>query len=119
MKEFDLISQYLRPLSSSEEAAGLTDDVSVVPEMAGSAIITTDTLVEHVHFNRTDPMDLVGKKLVRVNVSDCYAKAALPRFALFNLTWPADRSDDDLRLLIEGLKADLEFFGIDLIGGVA
>lgn len=117
MKEFDIIRRLLRPLSRSESAAGLADDVSMLPISDCPLIVTTDTLVEHVHFNSSDPLYSVGKKLVRVNVSDCLAKAAQPRFALFNLTWPHSRGDDELEALIQGLSDDFQYFGIDLIGG--
>ena len=60
----------------------------------------------------------LGKSSFRVNVSDCLAKAAQPRFALFNLTWPAHAIETtNCEALIQGLSADLQYFGIDLIGG--
>ena len=114
MKEFEFIRTLLSPLAQSRGAASLKDDVALLDS---GLIVTTDTLVEGVHFLSADPLDTVGQKLVRVNVSDCIAKGALPHQALFNLVWPTNRSDDDLQALITGLSSDLRAFDIDLIGG--
>ncbi|MAP93773.1 MAG: thiamine-phosphate kinase [Ponticaulis sp.] len=117
MKEFELIRQRLAHLSRHDGALQLGDDVSTLPKSEKIQIITTDTLVEGVHFLSDDPMYTVGQKLVRVNVSDCLAKAARPTSAMFNLSWPSNRPETDLTNLIDGLAADLEFWNIDLIGG--
>ncbi len=114
MKEFEFIRTLLSPLAQSRGAASLKDDVALLDS---GLIVTTDTLVEGVHFLSADPFETVGKKLVRVNVSDCLAKGALPYQALFNLVWPSNRSDDDLHALVNGLSSDLRAFDIDLIGG--
>lgn len=114
MKEFEFIRTLLSPLAQSRGAASLKDDVALLDS---GLIVTTDTLVEGVHFLTTDPLDTVGQKLVRVNVSDCIAKGALPHQALFNLVWPTNRSDDDLHALVNGLSSDLRAFDVDLIGG--
>ena len=117
MKEFDLIRTRLSRLADPEFADGFNDDAARLPDLGGRGIVTSDTLVEGVHFFSDDPMMTVGQKLVRVNVSDCYAKGALPRFAVFNLTWPKSRSDEDLEKLIDGLESDLSLYGIRLLGG--
>lgn len=99
------------------EADQLRDDVSLLPEPgSGRQIITTDTLVEGVHFLADDPLDTVGQKLVRVNVSDILAKGAFPKAALFNLTWPKGRSEQELRALISGLGRSIPG-QFPLIGG--
>lgn len=99
------------------EADELRDDVSLLPEQGSRRqIITTDTLVEGVHFLSDDPLETVGQKLVRVNVSDILAKGALPTAALFNLTWPKGRSEEDLRSLIAGLGQSIPS-QFSLIGG--
>lgn len=90
-------------MATSEDAAGLKDDVSVLPTSDRRQIITTDTLVEGVHFLSDDPIETVGQKLVLVNISDILAKGAVPTAALFNLTWPKSRGEDDLQALVSGL----------------
>ncbi|MAK59395.1 MAG: thiamine-phosphate kinase [Ponticaulis sp.] len=117
MKEFDLIQNLIAPLVRFDGADGLTDDVSLLPRFDGAAVITTDTLVENVHFRSADPLYSVGQKLVRVNVSDCLAKGAKPKFALLNLTLPNSMSDQQIRDIMGGVSADLTYFEMSLIGG--
>ena len=117
MKEFDLIRTRLSRLADPVLSDGLRDDAAELPDLGRRGMVTSDTLVEGVHFFSDDPMETVGQKLVRVNVSDCFAKGAYPRYGILNLTWPKTRSDEDLEKLIDGLESDLSFFGIRLLGG--
>ena len=117
MNEFDFIDRFLRPLSKSDGAAALRDDVARLPDFAGPVIVTTDTMIEGVHFRKNDPWDSVGRKLVRVNVSDCLAKGAQPRACLLNLSWSREWSFSDAGLMVEGLARDMADFGIELLGG--
>lgn len=117
MKEFDLIAGRLRSLSG-KPGLNLIDDVAVLSDQPEAGwVITSDTLVEGTHFRSSDPLESVGRKLVRVNVSDLFAKATKPQWAILNMTWPKDREDHDLNAFIDGLASDLERFGIKLIGG--
>lgn len=114
--EDDFIRRLIAPLATSYGAGGLEDDVAMlVRAYPHRTIITTDTLVEGVHFLSSDPMDTVARKLVRVNVSDILAKGARPQEALLNLTWRkgADGAEDFFR----GLGEELRSYEIDLIGG--
>ena len=117
MREFDLIRRYFAPLATSPGAAGLGDDVAVLEAGEGARIVTTDTIVEGVHFLSADPPETVGRKLVRVNVSDILAKGARPHEALLSLVWPAGRAESDLEAFARGLGEDLAAFGVSLIGG--
>ena len=117
MNEIDFIERLLRPLVSDPGADGLSDDVALLATSKNPQIITTDTLVEGRHFRVGDPWFSVGRKLVRVNVSDCFAKGAAPRHCLFNLTWNPDYPEEDLRALISGIAEDLRVYNIRLIGG--
>ncbi|MEO0881731.1 MAG: thiamine-phosphate kinase [Pseudomonadota bacterium] len=115
MSEFDWIAKYFAPLANSAGAAHLTDDVAQLP--AANRIITTDTLIEAVHFLPQDPIDTVARKLVRVNVSDILAKGARPAEALLTLGWPNDRPETDLARFAEAFGEELAHWGIDLLGG--
>lgn len=117
MNEFQFIAELLKPFARNEGAAGLQDDVARLETSSKPTIITTDTIIEGRHFRRGDPWGSVGQKLVRVNVSDCLAKAALPTSCLLNLTWNRAHSEVDLRAFVEGLGTDLQAFGIELLGG--
>ena len=117
MNEFDRIAHYFAPMARSPGAHGLRDDVATLAETGGRSIITTDCLVESVHFLPADPIGSVARKLVRVNVSDCLAKGALPREALLTLGWPAGRKESDLEEFAAALGDELRDWDIELIGG--
>src|SRR4051812_18617604 len=88
--EFDLIARLLRPLAEgAPEALGLLDDAALLtPPPGQSLVITTDTIVEGVHFLFDEPPDLIARKLLRVNLSDLAAKRARPWGYFLNTTWP-------------------------------
>ena len=117
MREFDRIRRHFAPLVTSPGAAGLRDDVAELSPGSGVQIATTDTIVEGVHFLSGDPPETVGRKLVRVNVSDILAKGARPHEALLSLVWPAGRAEADLAAFARGLGEDLMAFGVSLVGG--
>jgi len=78
--EFETIERLFRPLAQgAPEARGLLDDVAVIPCRPGQDLVATkDAMVEGVHFLPDDPLDLVARKLLRVNLSDLAAKGADP-----------------------------------------
>ncbi len=117
MAEFEWIAQYFRPLISEPGAANLEDDVAELGGAGSGRVITTDALVEGIHFLASDPLDTVARKLVRVNVSDILAKGARPQEALLTLGWPKGRDPADLADFARGLGRDLEHFGLSLLGG--
>ena len=88
--EFHVIRKLFAPLATSEGARGLIDDVAVL-EARGAIVVTTDAIVEGVHFLSGDPIDLVAKKALRVNFSDLLAKGAAPTGVLLTLIWPKTR----------------------------
>lgn len=116
MNETDWIQTYIAPLVNAPGAADLRDDVALL-STAGPTIATMDTLVEGVHFLPADPIDTVGQKLVRVNVSDILAKGALPSEALLSIAWPKMRGEAEFQTFVMGLQRDLERFEVALIGG--
>lgn len=116
MAESEWLDKYFRPLVRSEGAVNLTDDVATLSSDT-SYIVTTDTIVEGVHFLSTDPMDSVGQKIVTVNVSDILAKGAYPTEAVLNLTWNTRRSETDLKAFISGFRRMLKDCEVELIGG--
>lgn len=118
MAEKDWIRRYFAPLARSPGAAGLTDDTAELNSGASRRVITTDAMVEGVHFFADDPIESVAKKLVRVNVSDILATGARPREALLTLGWPREgRGEDDLAAFAAALGQELDAWNIALIGG--
>jgi len=116
VSETEWIKRYIAPLVTSEGADGLRDDVAIL-STDGVVIVSMDTLIEGVHFLENDPMETVGRKLVRVNVSDILAKGAAPYEALLSIAWPRGWVEAEFAALIRGIARDFEAFGISLIGG--
>src|SRR5258705_714205 len=114
--EDSLIARYFRPLATDPGAFGLMDDAAILKASGDDTVVTTDAIVEGVHFLSDDPSDTVARKALRVNLSDLAAKGATP--AGFVLTL-ALRSADEAWLtpLARGLGEDAAEFGCPLLGG--
>ena len=102
--------QALRGLPLHPGARGLADDAAVV----GPFVLTTDTLVEGVHFLSDDPPADVAWKLLAVNLSDLAAKGAVPEGVLLN--YPLGDAAWD-RAFLDGFAAALTCHATPLIGG--
>lgn len=102
----------LRTLPLHGGARGLGDDTATLD--AAPLVVTTDTLVESVHFLATDPPGDVAWKLVATNLSDLAAKGAIVEGVLLNYALGDDTWD---HAFIVGLRIALETFGAPLIGG--
>jgi thiamine-monophosphate kinase len=117
--EFELIARLFAPLAQSAPGAfGLTDDAAVIaPPEGEELIVTTDALVEGVHFLRDDPPETIAKKSLRVNLSDLAAKGASPMAYLLALSLPDWTDIAWLEAFVRGLGEDQRAFGVSLIGG--
>ncbi|MGW8134893.1 thiamine-phosphate kinase [Sphingomonas zeae] len=111
MTEAEFIAA-LRRMPLHPGARHLVDDSAVID--AGPLVVTTDTLVEGVHFLPDDPPGDVAWKLVATNLSDLAAKGALVEGVLLN--YPLGDSAWD-RAFLDGLAAVLTRFEARLIGG--
>src|ERR1700681_1185855 len=111
-----LIARYFRPIATDPGAFDLGDDAAILKAAGGDIVVTTDAIVEGVHFLSDDPPDTIARKALRVNLSDLAAKGAAP--AGFVLTL-ALRSADDAWLtpFARGLGSDVGLFGCPLLGG--
>lgn len=114
--EFEIIRELFAPLAKSEGARGLRDDAALL-EVNGAIVVTTDAIVEGVHFLAGDPIGTVASKALRVNISDVVAKGAKPFAATLSLVWPTSRPSQEIATFANALGRDLSDFGIDLIGG--
>ena len=119
LDEFGEIARLFRPLTRGEPGAfDLKDDAAVLPSRKGHDIVVTkDAIVEGVHFPMGEAPDLVARKLVRVNLSDLAAKGAEPFAAFLAVAWPRGMGDRERERFAMGLAADLEAFGVSLMGG--
>ena len=114
--EDSLISRYFRPLATDPGAFNLGDDAAVLKALGEDIVVTTDAIVEGVHFLPDDPPDTVARKALRVNLSDLAAKGASP--AGFVLTLALRSADDAwLTAFARGLGEDAGLFRCPLLGG--
>jgi thiamine-monophosphate kinase len=119
MDEFDQIAALFRPLTlGAPEALDLLDDAAVIPGRPGfDLVVTKDALVEGVHFLPDDPLDLVARKLLRVNLSDLAAKGAEPFGYFLAIAWSPRCDLDERRQFCQGLAQDQTQYGVRLLGG--
>jgi thiamine-monophosphate kinase len=115
--EFSLIVRHFRPLAGPG-ALELRDDAALLQPPAGrELVLTADAMVAGVHFLPDDPPELVGRKLLRVNLSDLAAKGAAPLGYLMTLSAPVNTPDDWFARFAAGLRQDQAAFGVTLLGG--
>jgi thiamine-monophosphate kinase len=114
--EDSLIARYFRPLATDPGAFGLVDDAAILQAGGDEIVVTTDAIVEGVHFLPDDPPDTIARKALRVNLSDLAAKGAVP--AGFVLTLALRAQDDGwLAPFARALGEDAGLFGCPLLGG--
>lgn len=117
--EFERIARFFAPLAGDCEAAdGLTDDAAALPVPAGQdLVVSTDTIVEKIHYLGPESPDAIASKLLRVTLSDIASKGAVPVWYTMNLALP-DRIDDEwLERFCKGLAQDQDRYGVTLVGG--
>jgi len=107
------------PASPDWVLTGIGDDAAVLAPARGMVeVVTTDALVEGVHFRRewSSAQD-IGHKALAVNLSDLAAMGATPRAALLSLTLPAAFPLNDFDALIDGFLALAALTKTPLVGG--
>jgi len=104
--------------SGSRISVGPGDDAAVAAHGSGDLVLTTDALVEGVHFRRdvTTPRDL-GYKAIAVNLSDVAAMAASPRYAVCALTLSEAVDAAWVMELAGGMRECCDEFAVSLVGG--
>ncbi|WP_349628799.1 thiamine-phosphate kinase [Bradyrhizobium sp. AUGA SZCCT0177] len=114
--EDSLIARYFRPIATDPGAFNLDDDAAALKPDGDDIVVTTDAIVEGVHFLPDDPPDTVARKALRVNLSDLAAKGAVP--AGFVLTLALRDTDEAwLKPFAAALGEDAAQFGCPLLGG--
>ena len=115
--EFALIARHFRPLAGPG-ALDLQDDAAVLAPLPGrELVLTVDAMVAGVHFLADDPPDLVGRKLLRVNLSDLAAKGATPIGYLMTVSTPQGTPDAWFAGFSAGLAQDQREYRVTLLGG--
>lgn len=122
MGEFDFIEK-IRSLCAAATlpsgVVGIGDDCAVVPYCeGGDTVVTTDMLVEGVHFLRSDATpEQVGHKAAAVNLSDIAAMGATPIGAFLSIALPKDAQGEWAERFVEGFSRTLSRYGTPLLGG--
>jgi thiamine-monophosphate kinase len=114
--EDSLIARYFRPLATDPGAFGLGDDAAILKASGDDLVITTDAIVEGVHFLPDDSADTIARKALRVNLSDLAAKGATPAGFVLTLAL-RDVNEAWLAPFARGLGEDAGLFGCPLLGG--
>ena len=105
-------------LKNPESIKGIGDDAAVVENGNKLTVISTDMLVEGVHFDLTfHPLKHLGYKSVVVNLSDIYAMNAIPKQILVSIAISNRFSLEAIEELYEGMNHACEKYNVDLIGG--
>ena len=115
--EFALIAQHFRPLAGPGGLA-LTDDAALLtPPPGRELVLAADAMVAGVHFLPEDPPETIGRKLLRVNLSDLAAMGADPLAYLMTVALPRATPASWLEGFVAGLALDQAEFGLQVLGG--
>ncbi len=113
-----LIARYFRPLATDPGAFALGDDAAALTPPAGcDVVLTTDGVIAGVHFFADDPPETIGRKALRMNLSDLAAKGARPIGFLLTLVLPAGTDEAWLAAFAQGLGEDAARYACPLLGG--
>lgn len=118
--EFGLIEHLTQrfPLLNASSTLGVGDDAAIIDNGKFKTVVTTDMLVEGIHFDLMyTPLKHLGYKSVVVNLSDIYAMNARPKQITLSLALSNRFSVEALEEFYEGVYAACEHYGVDLIGG--
>jgi thiamine-monophosphate kinase len=120
MGEFGLIEHLTRNFEIKNASTIVTvgDDAAVIDHFGKQTVITTDLLVEGVHFDLMyTPLKHLGYKAVVVNLSDVYAMNAHPTQITVSIAMSNRFSVEALDEFYEGVYAACEKYNVDLVGG--
>jgi len=118
--EFGLIDHLTKniELKNASSILGVGDDAAVIDHFGKQTVITTDLLVEGIHFDLIyTPLRHLGYKSVIVNLSDIYAMNAEPTQIVLSLGISSKFSVEALDEFYEGVYAACEKYDVDLVGG--
>ncbi|MDH7499896.1 MAG: AIR synthase related protein, partial [candidate division NC10 bacterium] len=92
------------------------DAAAFQPSEGWISLITTDLLLEGIHFLREIPsFPLLGKKCLAVNISDIAAMGGVPRLALISLALPPTERVESIDALYAGMEEEAEEFGVSIV----
>ena len=118
--EFGLIDHLTKniEIKNASSILGVGDDAAVIDHFGKQTVLTTDLLIENIHFDLVyTPLLHLGYKSVIANLSDIYAMNAIPTQLLVSLAFSNRFSLEALDEFYEGVYAACEKYGVDIVGG--
>lgn len=118
--EFGLIDYLTRniELHNASTILGVGDDAAVIDHFGKQTVLTTDLLLEGIHFDLAyTPLKHLGYKSIVVNLSDIYAMNALPTQVMVGIAFSSRFSLEALEEFYEGIYMACNKYGVDLVGG--
>ena len=118
--EFGLIQHLTKDVKNAQASTqkGIGDDAAVLNFKDKRTLVTTDLLLEGIHFNlEYVPLKHLGYKAAVVNFSDIYAMNATPTQITVSLGISKRFSVEDLEELYSGIRLACERYNVDLVGG--
>lgn len=118
--EFGLIRHLTEDIKLKNESTlkGIGDDAAVLDYQDKLTLVTTDLLLEGVHFDLTYvPLKHLGYKSAVVNFSDIYAMNGFPRQIIVSIGLSKRFSVEDMEELYSGIRLACDVYGVDLVGG--
>ena len=118
--EFGLIERLTKDIhpQNSSTLYGVGDDCAVLTYPDSEILVTTDLLMEGVHFDLTyTGLRSLGYKAAMVNISDIFAMNGTPRQVTVSLALSKRFSVEDMDTFYEGLRAACNKWGVDIVGG--
>ena len=118
--EFGLINHLTEnfEIQNVSTVLSIGDDAAVIDHFGKQTVITTDLLIEGVHFDLMyTPLKHLGYKAVIVNLSDIYAMNAQPTQITMSIAFSNRFSLEALNEFYDGVHHACELYGVDLIGG--
>jgi thiamine-monophosphate kinase len=118
--EFRLIKS-IRSLCRKESRdiiLGIGDDAAAVRSAPNSTLLTSDMMLEGVHFDLSyTSFDQLGHKVLAVNISDILAMGGKPKYFLIDIGIPSDYLSGNIRDIYRGMKGLSDRFGVTIVGG--
>ena len=118
--EFGLIDHLTKnfKIGQTSTVKGVGDDAAVIGFASEEQVVTTDLLMEGIHFDLMyTPLKHLGYKAVVVNLSDVYAMNAVPRQITLSIALSGKFSVEAMEQFYEGVHLACQQYGVDLVGG--
>ncbi len=115
-EEQKIIQKYFLPIANNPESLQLSNDAAFINKQQ-KMVISSDMMIEDIHFDKLDDPFCLAQKLLRVNLSDIAAMGAQPYGYILNLSIPKLNHELWLKRFCKGLAKDSEKFNLKLFGG--